>query len=401
MKFKNFLGLVFTLNCVGLIAWAGVMIWQEQTSFPTTILKPSAPLWQAEPIVPTAVLSHSSPENQRSTAALMVTASLSATQPADFSSLPEISSYSVLIPPDARRRFGIGVPFPPLETEAVEALELGWYLAWRVLETPNRPQDIEFWQMIRVHEQGFKPDKATLHQVVRANPGTTWLIGNEPDVIWQDNVTPARYAEWYHELYYFLKEADPTCQVAIGGVTQPTPLRLQYLERVMSAYQTRYAEAMPVDVWNIHNFILREARDEWGVDIPPGFTIDQGILYEVEDHDDLDIFTAQLLHFRQWMAERGQRDKPLIVSEYGILMPAEYGFDPERVRKFLYGSYEFMLIAADDQVGYPADDNRLVQRWAWYSLSDNRYPTGNFVDFATGDLTDLGKAHQEFIAHLP
>jgi hypothetical protein len=305
------------------------------------------------------------------------------------------------MPANARQRFGVGVPFPPLKTETVEALGLGWYLAWQVLETPNQPGNTEFWQMIRVHEQGFKPEKTIIRQVALDHPGATWLIGNEPDVIWQDNVTPAVYAKWYHELYYFLKEVDPSCRVAIGGVTQPTPLRLQYLERVLASYQSRYGETMPVDVWNIHNFILRESRGEWGVDIPPGFDIDHGILYEVEDHDDLEIFKEQLFSFRQWLAERGQRDKPLIVSEYGILMPPEYGFGPERVQRFLYGSYEFMLIATDEQVGYPADDNRLVQGWAWYSLSDDRYPTGNFVDFTTGDLTTLGKAHQIFISRLP
>jgi hypothetical protein len=184
-------------------------------------------------------------------------------------------------------------------------------------------------------------------------------------------------------------------------VTQPTPLRLQYLERVLSAYRTRYGEPMPVDVWNIHNFILREVRGEWGVDIPPGFAINHGILYEIEDHDDLEIFKAQLVQFRQWMADQGQRDKPLIVSEYGILMPEEYGFDSERVKKFLYGTYEFMLTASDDQIGYPLDDNRLVQRWAWYSLSDDNYPSGNFIDYTTGELTDVGKAHQEFVTQLP
>ena len=100
------------------------------------------------------------------------------------------------------------------------------------------------------------------------------------------------------------------------------------------------------------------------------------------------------------MAEHGQRNKPLIVSEYGILMPADYGFGPERVQQFLDGTYEFMLNATDETLGYPADQNRLVQRWAWYSLSDDRYPTGNLIDYKTGTLTRLGKAHQEYVSNL-
>jgi hypothetical protein len=274
--------------------------------------------------------------------------------------------------PAALNRFGVGAPYLPLlETQAAKELDLGWYLTWSVLETPPGPADAEFWQMIRLSEESFFPDAETIQRVARANPGTTWLIGNEPDVRWQDGVTPARYAEWYYELYHLLK------------------------------YQARYAEPMPVDVWNIHNFILREERDSWGVEIPPGLTVDQGTLFEVDDHDDMKVFRAQIIDFRRWMADHNQRDRPLIVSEYGILMPEDYGFPLERVRSFMHDTYDFMLNATDLSIGYPADGNRLVQRWAWYSLSDGVYPTGNLIDLETGDLTGVGEAHQEFISRLP
>lgn len=384
MKVKRTLGIAFILAGMVPIAWTGIAGWKNSEIELRLGQSTPTPLWQAEPLVPTAPPLSSTPQETRMPQAEVL--------------LPSLST----VPDNALERFGMGVPNPRLfKREVAEKLGLGWYLAWKTFENPRQPGGVEFWQMIRVREEGFRPNKATIQRVIQANPGATWLIGNEPDVIWQDNVTPARYAEWYHELYYLLKEADPTCQVAIGGVTQPTPLRLQYLEMVLSFYQTRYGEVMPVDIWNIHNFILREERGSWGVDIPPGLTVNQGILYELDDHDDLEVFKAQIINFRQWLADRGQRDKPLIVSEFGILMPEDYGFGPERVQRFLYGTYEFMLTATDEQLGYPADDNRLVQRWAWYSLGDRRYPTGNFIDFATGDLTSLGQAHQKFIAGLP
>jgi hypothetical protein len=81
-------------------------------------------------------------------------------------------------------------------------------------------------------------------------------------------------------------------------------------------------------------------------------------------------------------------------------MPEEYGFPLERVESFMYDTYDFMLNAADHQTGYPADGNRLVQRWAWYSLGDDVYPTGNLIDLDTGDLTGIGEAHQEFVSRL-
>jgi hypothetical protein len=90
-----------------------------------------------------------------------------------------------------------------------------------------------------------------------------------------------------------------------------------------------------------------------------------------------------------------------MVSEYGILMPADYGFGPERVERFMLGTYDFMLHAADAEIGYPADDNRLVQGWAWYSLADDVYPTGNLVDLETGQITTLGQTHRDFILNLP
>ncbi|NJO00109.1 MAG: hypothetical protein HC875_41360 [Anaerolineales bacterium] len=259
----------------GIITGAGL----DWANLSGSLIPTATPLWQAEPLVPTAA-----------------PATLAVVEP-----MPEPASNldPALWQSGDLKRFGLGTPYPPLKPDTAAALGLGWYLSWQVVEDPARPAQAEFWQMVRLHEGGFRPDEATIRRAARANPGATWLIGNEPDVIWQDNVTPARYAEHYYQLYYLLKEADPTCQVAIGAVTQPTPLRLEYLDRVLETYQQRYGEAIPVDVWNIHNFILREERGSWGVDIPPGFSRDQGVLFEVADHADLDIFKSQIIGFRQ------------------------------------------------------------------------------------------------------
>jgi hypothetical protein len=256
--------------------------------------------------------------------------------------------------------------------------------------------------MVRVSEpasgRGYQPDAATIRAAAAANPGAVWLIGNEPDVAWQDNMTPEGYAQVYHELYYLLKAADPTCRVAIAGVSQPTPLRLAYLERVLDAYQAHYGDPMPVDVWNVHGFVLREERDSWGVGIPPGFDVNAGVLYQIEDHGDLEIFKSQILAFRRWMAKHGQRDRPLVLSEYGILMPADYGFGSDQVIAFMYAAFDYLSTATDELVGYRQDNDRLVQWWAWYSLADTVYQTSNLFDPETKALTDVGSA---FAAYTP
>jgi len=300
------------------------------------------------------------------------------------------------MPPPGRERFGVGVPMGPIADYPVERLGIGWYLNWRVEVEPPRPGGVTFWQMVRVSEEGYRPDPAAIRAAALANPGSVWLIGNEPDVIWQDNTTPERYAVLYHELYSLVKSVDPTARVAIGGVAQPTPLRLAYLDRVLEAYQATYGHPMPVDVWNVHNFILREERGSWGVDIPPGMRADVGILHEIADHDNIEVFRDQILTFRRWMAERGQRERPLVVSEYGIVMPADYGFDPGRVEAFMTATFDFFLTAVDESLGYPADDYRLVQWWCWYSLADTMYPTGNLFDPVTREPTPLGVAFARY-----
>jgi len=55
---------------------------------------------------------------------------------------------------------------------------------------------------------------------------------------------------------------------------------------------------------------------------PPGFATDdaRATVYESDwTHIDLALFVQQIRAFRAWMAARGQQEKPLIVSEYGVL----------------------------------------------------------------------------------
>jgi len=282
-------------------------------------------------------------------------------------------------------RFGVGLntKYGDITDYDVGRLHIGWYSDWTYRLNPPRPNGIEYVHVIRVKEAAYPPDWDKLRQAIVNNPGSLWLVGNEPECIWQDKRTPAEYAVIYHEVYTFIKAQDPTAKVAIGGVVQPTPLRLQWLDMVLDEYQSRYGTKMPVDVWNIHNQILREKRppgpDSWGCGIPYGLDAEEGRLYEVQDNDNLQYFIEHIVAFRQWMKEKGERNKPLIISEYGILMPVEYGFTVDRVNTFMSNTFDYLLTAKDPELGYPEDENRLVQRWLWYSLNDKPY------DLSTGE----------------
>jgi plastocyanin len=295
----------------------------------------------------------------------------------------------------------------------VALVRAGWYYdaTWRV--NPSHKAGLEYMQTVRVGNQYYPPNWSVLSTAIGNNPGSWWLIGNEPDRrVYQDDCEPARYAQRYHDLYYFIKGRDPTARVAPGSIVQPTPLRLQYLDMILAEYKARYTDTLPADGWNIHNMILHERScavypyDCWGAEIPPGISASQGMLYGIQDNDNMTYFRNQIVAFRQWMKTNGYQNMPLIVSEYGVNMPALYGFNETRVINYMYATFNYFLNAKNCTLGYPADGCRLVQQWAWYSLNDQMYVpppncngndcgyNGNLFDPATRQITAFGTAYR-------
>jgi hypothetical protein len=302
-------------------------------------------------------------------------------------------------------RFGFGVVRNPIDEYDVSLLRADWYVSFGFESLPPPLFDLEYAQTIRLSEDGYAPSQEAIETYARAHSGTLWLIGNEPDAPAQDCVTPERYAELYHDLYGIIKGADPTAKLAIGGVVQATPLRLQYLDMILQEYDDLYGDMIPVDVWNVHGFILQEKAGSWGCQIPCGIEgVQQGELYTVDDHDSMAIFAEQIVDFRNWMQNHGQQNKPLIVSEYGILMPESLGFDEPRVEAFMLATFDYFLNTRR-AVGYPADDYRLVQSWNWYSLDDDAFEGqqghGHLFDPDTKLLTALGRAYRDYASSLP
>lgn len=289
----------------------------------------------------------------------------------------------------------------------------GWYLDYTAQMDPLTPGGMRFLQVLP--GRGFDPESQSVNvgrieALVEANPGAVWVVGNEPDrPDMQDSLTPEAFAVYYHDVYRTIKRREPTAQVAIGGIVQPTPIRLRYLDRVLDAYRQRYRTPLPADIWTIHNFILREGERMWGAGIPPGLEAfaDEGMLYDLDDHGRLDLFQAQIIGFRRWMAERGYQQTPLWVTEYGILLPDFYGYPEDVVKEYMLATFDWMRTASDPATGYAADDNRLVQAWGWYSLNDKVYDpdsgigfNGNLLDYDSGEITDLGEAFAAYVNPL-
>ena len=317
-------------------------------------------------------------------------------QPTRPVATPRVPATPTPYPAGERWRFGVIDRLGDLVSYDLEPLGAGWYVSGIESDPPPSPYEVAY--IVGVHRGVVGPELPELRRRVLARPGAVWQVGNEPDVIWQSNSTPEEYARAYFQVYTVIKQADPTALVAAGSISQPTPLRLEYLDRVLAAYQARYGEPMPVDIWAFHNAILREERTSWGVDIPPGLDVEIGRLYRVDDNADLAIFTEQLTDLRRWMRDRGYRDRPLWLTEFGVLMPAEYGFPLETVSAFMVGAFDWMVTAVDPELGYPADGDRLVQRWAWYSLAATDYPGGNLYDPQTQGMTALGQTFAAYLA---
>ncbi|MEJ2750083.1 MAG: hypothetical protein P8183_19580, partial [Anaerolineae bacterium] len=101
------------------------------------------------------------------------------------------------------------------------------------------------------------PSIEEIRQIARDYPGKLWFLGNEPDrVVVQDDIYPQMYAVGFHDVAAAIKEEDPTALIANAGLIQPTPGRLQYLDIMWDTYLALYNEPMPVDVWNMHGYIL-------------------------------------------------------------------------------------------------------------------------------------------------
>jgi hypothetical protein len=327
-------------------------------------------------------------------------------------------------------RFGAGGSIS--STYAISSLNLGWYMDWGTQLVPAHPNGAEYVQVVRLKptEGGytFRPALSMLYQIADQNPGAVWLIGNEPDSPFQDQLLPETYAQAYHDLYGWLKQHDPSARIGAGSIVQPTPLRLQYLDRSLNTYRQLYGQSMPVDVWSIHSYILREIDSSdpqactagncteppyeiWGAFIPPGLLdqVTRGVLYKYSNMFDISIFRQRLIDFRAWLRDRGYRDVPLYITEYGTLFPYspftsdpyydEFGQEITEARSITFMTQTFNLLrtSADAAVGYPADDNRLVQRWLWYSFDDVHTFGGALFNPQTGQRTQLGNAWANYV----
>ncbi len=327
---------------------------------------------------------------------------------------PSFASGDFFLPPylSGADRMGFGKS----SGDDASVLNAGWYLDWGAAANPAHPGGAEYGRTIYLHTHdtgticsGRKAPATELTQItasltgtalidrVQAAPGALWMVGNEPDSLYNGSPIQAElYAELYHYFYTAIKAADPTAKVAIGAIVQPSPLRMEYLDKVLTQYQTLYGESLPVDVWNIHFYRLNEGPcGTWGAAVPPFSSSNYGwnISFSAGELLNISKLETALRDFRQWLADRGYGGEPLIISEFGVLPPPSCGgFDNNTAAQFLTDTFNMMLTATDPTTGLAIDGNRLVQAWAWYSTRDSVFGYGGNLFNGAGSLSVIGDA---------
>lgn len=335
-------------------------------------------------------------------------------------------------------RYGVA-SFNEADNPYITQLHAGWTINFSVNFNRTWPSGVEYVPIIRLKQdkdpvtgarlpsytvttQPLTDSPGGLGPLISGNPGSLWLVGNEVDrVFWQDDIMPDLYAEAYHDIYHFIKDRDPSALVAISGLVEVTPGRLQYLDIVWESYLDKYGVPIPVDVWNMHVYILPEKRADGSgssasiaLGTDPALAIlesgnnpalcAQTNVYCYAEHDDPNIFLSQVRAMRQWMKNHGLQNKPLILSEFSLLYPYdgktpcflmdEFGscFTPTRVSNFLRNAVGILENQTDTTLGYPQDNYRLVQQWMWYAMYDGTEDTPNAlvnISTSTGNPTGL------------
>jgi hypothetical protein len=317
-------------------------------------------------------------------------------------------------------RFGITAP-NGISGYDLASLHACGFLDWQANSNPILPAGMDYVHVLRVGDFStptYTTTLASLSGWVTSNPGSMWLIGNEPDHLGegQDGINADEYAQRYFTLATQIRSLDATAKIGFGTVVQPTPIRMRYLKQaydrltVLAGNDANKASAL-IDVWSVHSFILNEQLGQWGAGIPVGFETDNADAIPItpdqfyKTHDPI-TFSQRITAFRTWMASIGQRDKPLWITEYGSLFPPtrlDLGVTDQNTAAFMVATFDFLLSAHDSNTGLSSDGNRLVQRWFWYSLNEHRDVFGgSLFDPDHGKtITAVGRSFICYTTHQP
>lgn len=173
---------------------------------------------------------------------------------------------------------------------------------------------------------------------------------------------------------------------------------------------------------DVHGLKNGAASDNWvrvdaviaesTADLPDGRLEDNNplratIITHPDEYDDLNRVLEQVRMMRQWMADHGQRNKPLINTEYGILLNEATGFNEARVRRYLLNTFDLFWRSPqiiDPAIGMPDDGGRMIQQWFWFILSSanmhNSATRTSLMSPITLQMLPLGQDFSDYVRNL-
>ena len=214
-------------------------------------------------------------------------------------------------------------------------------------------------------------DLVAISQFAEDHPGLRWLVFNEPDRIEQANCHPKIAAEVYHDIYYALKEADPTALVYCCGTSRYEGHE-QWLGAFMQEYSDKYLVANggipPMDGVHLHFYGEYERRH--------GFMGMQNTIMR----------TRNLV----WTGIGGSEawgELPWIISEWGVLSDVgDSVYEVEKTAAYMRNMW------------YWLEGKDWIETHFWYSTNAWENSGNLFVGRGNSDLTIVGDAWAD-LAH--
>ena len=206
------------------------------------------------------------------------------------------------------------------------------------------------------------PGDGKLADEIKTNRGAWWAVGNEPNDPNQDFRTPEEYARFYHDFYHWAKRMDRRSKVIPAGIADAD---WRWATAFRERYREFYGDYPPVDGWNMHCYLLGD------------------------DAYDVSEFKRRVQAFRHWMMSIGEAEKPLFLTEFGVLYGSgccQRPVDPP----------EWTVSYMRETVSWLSTTDH-VQHWAWFILNNAGEFNGGLVDQA-GQLTVYGQAYRDLIA---
>ena len=245
--------------------------------------------------------------------------------------------------------------------------------------------------------------------------GLRWTIGNE--INFDDGRTWQEYADQFVGWRDCIKALNPTFEVGTGALVQLNMRTRNIGEFVCVSYDD------PESAETYFKNYINKIKTDYGNAKLPEFVVMHG--YTPCDPSNtnptagsspnwvsIDLFKQSVLEHRKVMKEVGLEDRDLIMKEFGPLNQAFYDAqgqlitDPEildqKLQDYMQQSVDYLATTTNSTYGNPNDENRLVQKWAWYVMNKKVGVTTDFPHLAlyeteTKQIKPLGTKYKQLI----